>query len=1414
MRIKKRIAGILAFAMLVSSTSVLGNPQNRLPSDGIEPIKVMHTKWPEKDDISPSIQITFSRATNTMPTTVLPGTNPQDNKEEAEYYSFLLEDIHGEAFESDRFRANKGQEKYVELIEEHLTGTQELKNGNLYKVKVKPGHLHYDALGKEYEAELSNIINSEPSKYFLTDFNTIMREKDDQIEVLWEYIPGATYKLVYIDKDVNTKDGVDGRDGSEQTGVGTQTVIIKDEDAKVVTEGGVKKVKYVIPNTMPGEKYSAYVLATDISSKFLRDGWEKVGKNIETPKIAQASRSVSLTILNIGKKRIELKWQLGAWADNNTLETTKIYRMMEGENSYRLVGTLNNNMLNPRDPGRFEHDEPKKKSFYYVEFIFTGGEVLRTKECPYTPYELREQPLKPQVPEPYSDKIRNEAGFEKNKYLVTGDDVSVDKMKANTFYMKYKDPFKLQLVWDAPKKADGKIEHEMRYDIWVAEDESTLEDTDVAPIIENLAIAKDSDDELIYKQDKKTIIGFKTELDKYITSEQKVKPLISNKTYYIKIVAKRDYSGEYSISQPTIVAITVDKNGDIFTPPILAKPPLRIQENGIDTESITIEWLEKWYEIIANHPDNYTDEEENFFAKLWNSRVYTGGTPAIKFKGDPDLKEHILKTKNDVEAVKKIVGNDYNKDYRDREVTLGNDIKYEVKTLPYDEVIKQIKDQNTAVSTASAISLEKWIVQNESDSVDGWHTIEPEDATHGDQLPWKDYKVTGLSPNTRYVILIRAYRVLDSGEKLTQTYPSYIIGTTATEFKPPQAKPTVPVLNPNGVTDDTVSVWWTYNEDFEYEIVYSRVEDPDSAKKWEFTISDEPGNKDYVANGGKAIVTITGLMPDTTYNVWIRAKQKEGNEISSWSNPVSQKTLTIENPDPPRGLGKADYQSILELGHDFLPVTDNYITVSWIRDVEDLEGIEGPEGEGYDPNKAYSYEIEFADNVEFLDSIVLNTSGENAGGEESGYEIIDKTMVKFTGLQANRPYYVRAKTILVFTDPETGRKIVRESVYTKYVRLITKTSSGEFDGGDNENIVTYPEPIVESYKNDIWTWEIVDTNKVITQIQAKKDYYYTVDVKLYKNKTDAKVRTIKMAKSVLDTLINQGMALKIQTYVGEYEIPAKTLEYYSKKHSAKDIVQIDLTTAKSADIYTYQRSYPDMLVKGERLEIRFKGDKRTTTVNKLDGYAMVKLKLDTVESYRYEDLSTYTYYYDSAKWVKTNHTVETLKDTYLKYQTSQLGLFALYQRNITNSGSMSYTMSKLNNAYNINGLGTIYFSKDYVYRDQYVALMMGIAQNKSSIDLTVKPSTETFNKAKSTGIFIGNNSGTITEEQAVAGLVKLYELKTGYKVKPSSVSFQNVSADYREAVRKAYAAGLITEINPKAKVTYAKLCDMIIQVIE
>ena len=119
-------------------------------------------------------------------------------------------------------------------------------------------------------------------------------------------------------------------------------------------------------------------------------------------------------------------------------------------------------------------------------------------------------------------------------------------------------------------------------------------------------------------------------------------------------------------------------------------------------------------------------------------------------------------------------------------------------------------------------------------------------------------------------------------------------------------------------------------------------------------------------------------MPDTTYNVWIRAKQKKGDKVSSWSNPVTQTTNTIGIPDVPRGLGPAAYQSILELGLDFKPVASDYITVEWIKDVNDIK----EETTNEKSRKIYSYILEFADNPEFLDALSITVSDEVSEGEE------------------------------------------------------------------------------------------------------------------------------------------------------------------------------------------------------------------------------------------------------------------------------------------------------------------------------------------------------------------------------------------------------------------------------------------------
>ena len=1409
MKRRQRVAALLAVIMMLSYVNVFADMQERLPVGGLDYVQVSHTSNDNGENILPSAQVSFTKVKNEH--------NPPvaGDNHTTEFYDLLLTDSLGEKAEGSisQAEANKTPgDKATIKLEDYLEDRNEFKNGRLYELKVQPGHNHVSDDGERWTKAPLNSATKDPVKYFVTDLNTIAREKEDNIEVVWEYIPGATYKLVYIAKEANNKNEVDGVENNV-AGVGSNSVTLKANDMNVFTEGGIRKVKFTIDDTIPGQKYSAYVIVTGISGTFIKDSWSNVGVNTTTPKIAHATRSIKLNITNIGKNRIELSWNVRSWMTSE-IEMVKIWRKVEGERNYTLIGTMNNADLTATDTGRFEHDEPKKTSLYYVEFFIKGeSNTIKTNEEPYVPYELREQPLKPQVPEPFNSSISlEELSTTKNNYLVKNDDVTVDKMKDNTFHTKSLSPLQVQLVWDAPmkKNENGKTvpEHEMLYDIWVTESNEQLDDTATKPILENFSIPEGQDDSLIKTQASKEVVGFKTLLTQYTTNTGSVRNLLSNKTYYIKIVAKRDYSGTLVESQPTVVAITIDKNGDISKPPVLAKPPLRVQEGGIEQNAITIEWLEKWYEIKAKDPSKYSaDDKEYFLAKMWNSVVYTGGIPHIKFKAGDNLTEHRLINENELKAVKSVTPN-YGTDYEDREVNLGEDVKYEVKPILYDDVIAVLKEESPEVTTSGAIGIEKWIIENESDSIDGWTTITPSDVNHNDGLPWKDYKVAGLKANTRYVILIRAYRTLEDGTKLMQTFPSFVIATTDSDFKEPEAKPMVPVLNPNGVTDSSVSVWWQYNEDFNYEIVYSRLDDPEAAISWPVEISTVPGEDNYVSNGAKAQVTITGLMPETTYNVWIKAKQKVGIEKSAWSNPVTQTTLSIEKPDVPRGLGPAAYQSILEIGQDFAPVTGDYITVEWLKDVEDVADVEATD-KGL---KTYSYVLEFANNPEFLDAIVVNTS--DAG--EGSYEVLAKNMVKFTGLDANKPYYVRVKTVLTFTDPESKREIVKESDFCATVRIMTKTSDGEYDGGDNDNIVIYPEAIVDSYTNGVWTKEIVDTAKIISQIQNSNNYFLSVTMENYKNKYDADIRRLKMPKNIVDALINQGMALKVITNVGIYEIPGKTLRFYSNQYSARDMVQFDFTKATTTNLSAIGRSYPETFVKGERFAVMFRGSNKNTVVQKLDDYMKVKLKLELVGQYNFANINTYMYSYNTNTWSKQNPVIETQTDSYFVYSTPYTGLHVLYERvTTTSSSNTTYIMNELKAAYDIRGLGEIYSKQDYVEGNQYIQLLMGIAQNKSSIDLTASVTNDLRNKARTSGIYISQSSGMVTKEQAIAGVVKLYELKQGYQVKPSKVTLTGVSSTYKDAVGKAYALGLIDEtINPSGKITYSELCDWIIQVIE
>lgn len=1403
---KKHFAKLLVIIYIIANIQidVFANAQNPVTNlyDPIVSHKQVADSVTGRQTILPSVELKWEAPkSNPMPDV---GATTND-KLNPDYYEVVLKDV------VKGTQVKSGEIKGLTVkLENEISG---IKNGTLYNAQVMAHHEHtyIDDLGNIRYDRAPHIATSHANAYFITDFDTQLKGVDGKLEISWEYIQGIEYRVGYAQGNYPKKE-LFPTNKVEFTVTESDITVYKD------TETGGQRAKITLSDgIVPGQIYSAYVYPR---TERTNDN-QVIYANKTSPKVAIGVTEVSLRVYNIGKDKIRLEWNIEPeilQGQRYQLIQTQIYEQTVGSQNPNLITTLHG--IAGAQLGYYEYREPKEKAEYYAVFIFQNivdGSYLmpspETNRVLYTPHELREKPVQPKVPKP-----ANENAAITKDHLVTNDDVYDI---SHTFHAKAKGQPEISIVWDAPYKINDEgnkvVEYEMLYDIWVSDNLDILNSKELPPVIQDLNYSSSLGEDALLYNTRREVVGFKKTLSQYYTQDGQLRSLNTNKTYYIKLVAKRPYGDSVEESLPTIVSITYGKDGDIFVPPVLGRPPLRLKEVTKDTA--TLQWLEKWYEIISNNPLEYSDEEQ-FLASQWNSKVYTGSAklPPIRFMASDNLTEHILKTKTHVEQVKNAVktqtgdSNYYGNHYYDRSVELGKDTKYEVKVVPYDTINQQLMDYNETAS--NKIGIEEWIAINESDSKDDWQDISPSESNENDGLTWKEYKVTGLSPNTRYVLLIRAYRIAEDGTKQKQTYPSYVMCTTLSDYIDPAETPKVPELYLEGKTDTSISVWWTYNSSFEYEIVYSRKNEVKDAEKWEFTISDDPRSETYLSDGSKAVVTITGLFPDTTYNIWIRAKQKVGDKVSAWSNPVTAKTDILPTPLPPTGLGIAAKQSIIDLGLDFAPLGKDYITVEWTKDPND----NNDESADKAMSKEYQYIAEFADNAEFLDSITVTTKDENnntsASGDNQAVSILSKTMIRFNGLSANKHYYVRVKTVLIYKDPKSEREIIRESEFTESIRILTQTSDDEYDGGGNDNIVIYEEAIKEGIVDGVWTWEILDSNKVISDIIKRKEYFFTINLQRYKNRTSYTMRRINIPKPVMDALTNQKKAIKIRTELGIYEIPATAIAYYTAQGDAKDTIQFGLQEIYYSDIATVLKDYPEVFVKAEKLTIGIKGKNYMKTASKADGMVKVSLTLDGVSPGKYNNINAYNCPDISGVWVKENHTVDTINNSsYITFKTQQIGTYALFERqNISIPIYTSYSMNLLQESYTIRGLGSVYKADTLVHSNQYINLLLGLAQNKQDIDLTADVSQEVKAKVKTIGLYVSSNTGYITQEQALNGVVKLYELKTGYKIKPSTKSFNNVSKNYRESAAKAYAIGLITDIDPQAKITYRQLCDWLMQV--
>lgn len=1403
-RIRQGVATFLIMVLVSAGvpSTTWANPQK--PIQGIEKISVSHFQQKLAGGgigQVPQVQVDWIEP-KPNEVTEIPGL---DQTLSETYYDITLRSLGGvgqqekiKDLEKEKIDYNQGV--YSLKLEEYFK--EFIENGTLYEIKIDAKHKHdLPTSGGKVDAEITE--EKIPLGYFLTDFN-LRGDAAKGLTLSWEYIPGMSYRLFHDKGNIT-----DVKDMS------SPGIFISSEEAKAHVDQTGKRVTWHIEEAIVGQNYSAYVLPAGLKGGEV--GFQQIAYNKDTPKIIHITPNILLEAEKLGEDRLRLIWNIkqSPWVTvSNLLYQTKIYEInKKGEK--RELGIIYNENNGNIDVGYFECAVPTAEVTYQVDFYLKNTEtaliqhVFSAGPLKYTPDKLKQVPYKPIIPElfPYQegDLISKEDLKFPYPYQVkfngVYNDVPLSQLqlmafRKNTFHYDIQgDTASIQLVWDAPQQGvTGEVDYDLSYNIWLTENVGdSFKDED--KIVSHLRIEKDQEKHLIYQQDGKTVVGMKATLE----------GLPTNKTYTLQMTAVRSYGdGDESVSLPVIRQITIPKKGEAYAPPMLGKPPLQLDKTT--KESLTIKWAKAWYEIMATAEQGelYTHDEIDRLLAIWgHSRVYLTGNKEIPIAfrdpkgiyGSPtDLYGSTIeeKLKPYEEILKQ--GN-----YLLRAMTVGEEVGYKVQVIKEKEVNEEKGND----------PLEEWVMKITKDEIeDNWKdvtdlvqaaTLEGVEAGSLELMEDKDRQL--LSPNTSYVILIAPYREIE-GKRIYSKAPSYVLATTATGHESEEVTPKTPTLyqdETKDIQDTQITVRWQYNLHFDYELVYSTGHNPDEGTFWTFTEKDQQTFMD----GKEAVVTISGLLPETSYHFWLRAKTK-GGKVSKWSNPLDCKTHPIAPPLPPSGLGLAAYESILEAGLDFKPKGMDYLTLEWMRIAKDLNNTSD--------YLTYNYIIEIGKSPDFAHSTVLIVGDEGVeivqhlGTEEITPLFINKQLVQIKGLSPNTPYYFRINTQLTYENGD--KKVTKYSQETLWVRLITGKTDTEYDGGYQGNPIIFEKPIKESYENGIWTYELQDIATLTNEILQADHAHYVIDMSYYQQQYDVKVRQLKIPCALIKTLIQQDMVLEIRTGIGLYNLPVQGLKEIVKPYQREELLQIKISRSDLEVPLMHQQELKRVYQRGEQLQLSIAQER----ITRVDSPMEISMKMPILS--KWENYEIYHHQEAGASFKEMTVKRNSQQSAYLSFETFHTGFYGLYEKPIPSSSTgLGEAMQEIIRYYDIEGLGTIFFKDEAVGVEQYIKLILGIALKNPHINLKGSATYEEYRQAKQAGFYISSQRQVMTKEQALTGVIRLYEIQIGRQIKPSQVSLPKVSQPYRVAVAKAYAIGLIEDISPQQKITYEELCQWLTQLM-
>ncbi|MDR0271735.1 MAG: hypothetical protein LBI27_00245 [Clostridiales bacterium] len=728
-----------------------------------------------------------------------------------------------------------------------------------------------------------------------------------------------------------------------------------------------------------------------------------------------------------------------------------------------------------------------------------------------------------------------------------------------------------------------------------------------------------------------------------------------------------------------------------------------------------------------------------------------------------------------------------------------------------------------------------------------------------------------LRPNKNYVIFIRPYEMTSEGLKVSY-YPTFVVGGTVTHGIRPIPDPTTPVLFPveEFITDSSIGVRWRVQDNvgFELDLSERMPEYPNSGFLLPPPLTtqaeiDEALNdpdipfeiRTMVQNGVEVpfyFLRIDGLFPDTTYYVWAYAYGLDENgEVatnpSQPSNPVDMRTLDILPPRPP-SIAPAP-SSLLNIYNrlndtEYKADEPTALNILLTRIFADMEtGAERAE------------------------------SGTASGGPVEPINLPTDVysrlhILRFTELVANKPYFVRARTILTvqrsgavggpvektysyeiqvannedFLDPiiyviPTAPEVNENSVNVRravsewvWFEISTGRSADEYDGPhdpeqyplpDQDWEITY-DPLTQTL-----TWRFrtnrtdsdgnLDQNvdqRFISRLISEQTFVYDIDMSQYQGNPITN-RVVEIPKSIIGAFDERLITFRVLTGDITYSVPPRAFDTAAVRDlqlAPRDFFRVNLNgNPQNMPELTTNTSFSTV---PQRLSVTAHTGMRQITMETFAAPLDIVLSVDNNLTPVGVNTGLYQSGSNISGWQDMNAQF-TFGANNIAAQTQRPATFAGITRNAPPSAVQDPSMERVTSRLNITDL-TSYEPSRQVTANEFNNIVNAIVRNNSTVTIGANLSADHANALSRARLYATD----LNLETALDIMVRLYENKTQQILTPKTPAssipgLQNATPSTHNNLRIAADLGFITgPLEPNARLTMGELMNMVDIIIQ